>query len=113
MGGQLALFAGTRNRRIGAVVDCYGIHPNVKLELAGLVAPVLGIFAERDGFVPPAAAKQLEAELRAAGKRADFTILPGVDHAFLNDTRPDVYDAAAAERAWGMIVSFLRAELAA
>jgi carboxymethylenebutenolidase len=62
--------------------------------------------------VPPAAAQALEAELRAAGKRADFTVFPGVDHAFLNDTRPDVYDAAAAERAWDLIVSFLRAELA-
>jgi carboxymethylenebutenolidase len=112
MGGQLALLAGTRSPRIGAVVDCYGIHPNVKLDLAGLAAPVLGIFAERDAFVPPAAARKLEAELRTAGKRADFTIFPGVDHAFLNDTRADVYDAAAAERAWGMIVSFLRAELA-
>jgi carboxymethylenebutenolidase len=113
MGGQLALLAGTRNRRIGAVVDCYGIHPNVKLELAGLAAPVLGIFAERDAFVPPAAARALEAELRAAGKRAEFNVFPGVDHAFLNDTRADVYDAAAAERAWGLIVSFLRAELVA
>ena len=113
MGGQLALFAGTRNRRIGAVVDCYGIHPNVKLDLANLEAPVLGIFAERDTFVPPAAVKALEAELGKAGKRADFTIFPGVDHAFLNDTRPDVYDAAAAERAWDRMLSFLRAELAA
>jgi carboxymethylenebutenolidase len=113
MGGQLALFAATKNRRIGAVVDCYGIHPNVALELAGLVAPVMGIFAERDAFVPPAAARKLEAELRAAGKRTDFTIFPGVDHAFLNDTRADVYDAAAAERAWGMMVAFLRAELVA
>jgi carboxymethylenebutenolidase len=113
MGGQLALFAGTRNRRIGAVVDCYGIHPNVKLELENLAAPVLGIFAERDEFVPPEAARKLEAELRSAGKRCSFTLFPGVGHAFLNDSRPDAYDAAAAERAWGMLVSFLRAELVA
>jgi carboxymethylenebutenolidase len=113
MGGQLALFAGTRNRRIGAVVDCYGIHPNVKLDLAGLVAPVLGIFAERDEFVPPDAARKLESELRAAGKRCSFTLFPGVGHAFLNDSRPDAYDAASAERAWGMLVAFLRAELTA
>jgi carboxymethylenebutenolidase len=113
MGGQLALFAGTRNRRIGAVVDCYGIHPNVKLALADLAAPVLGIFAEQDAFVPPEAARKLETDLRAAGKRCSFTIFPGVGHAFLNDSRPDVYDAAAAERAWGMLVSFLRAELVA
>jgi carboxymethylenebutenolidase len=113
MGGQLALLTGTKNRRIGAVVDCYGIHPSVTLELGGLAAPVLGIFAEHDTFVPPEAVRKLEAELRAAGQRCHFTIFPGVGHAFLNDSRPDVYDAPAAERAWGMIVSFLRAELAA
>jgi carboxymethylenebutenolidase len=111
MGGQLALFAATRNPAIGAVVDCYGIHPNVKLELANLKAAVLGIFAERDGFVPPEAAKKLEAELRAAGVRARFEIYPGVDHAFLNDARPDVYDAGTAARAWAEIGNFLRAEL--
>jgi len=113
MGGQLALLAGTRNRRIGAVVDCYGIHPNVTLDWKGLAAPVLGIFAEQDSFVPPEAVRKLEADLRAAGKRCHVTSFPGVGHAFLNDSRPDVYAAAPAERAWGMIVSFLRAELVA
>ena len=111
MGGQLALFAATRNAKIGAVVDCYGVHPNVKLDLAGLEAAVLGVFAERDGFVPAETVRKLEADLRAAGKRVHCTIYPGVDHAFLNDTRPDVYDANAAARAWAEIVAFLRAEL--
>jgi carboxymethylenebutenolidase len=112
MGGQLALFAATRNARIGAVVDFYGIHPNVTLDLSGLEAPVLGVFAERDGFVPPEAARKLEAELRGAGKRARFEIYPGVDHAFFNDSRPDVYDAEAAARALAETLAFLRAELA-
>jgi dienelactone hydrolase len=35
-----------------------------------------------------------------------------VDHAFLNDTRPDVYEAATAARAWAEAAGFLRAELA-
>ena len=112
MGGQLALFAATRNRRIGAVVDFYGIHPNVTLDLSGLEAPVLGIFAERDAFVPPEAARKLEADLGSAGKRASFEIVPGVDHAFMNDRRADVYDARAAARAWADVLAFLRAELA-
>jgi len=111
MGGQLALYAATRNPRVGAVVDCYGVHPNVTLDLSGLVAPVMGIFAENDSFVPPEVARKLESELRAAGKRTDFTIFPGVDHAFMNDTRPDVYDAESADRAWGQMLAFLRAEL--
>ena len=112
MGGQLALFAATRSARIGAVVDFYGIHPNVSLDLSGLSAAVLGVFAERDEFVPPDAARKLEAELRGAGKRARFEIYPGVDHAFFNDSRPDVYDARAAARAWSETLAFLRAELA-
>jgi carboxymethylenebutenolidase len=111
MGGQLALFAATRNPAIGAVVDFYGVHPNVKLDLAGLQAAVLGIFAERDSFVPPEVARKLEADLHAAGKRAVCEVYPGVDHAFFNDTRPDVYDATAAARAWSDTLAFLRAEL--
>jgi carboxymethylenebutenolidase len=111
MGGQLALFAATRNPRIGAVVDFYGIHPKVALDLSRIQAAVLGIFAERDSFVPPEAARKLESDLRAAGVRAECTVYPGVDHAFMNDSRPDVYHAETAARAWARMLSFLRAEL--
>ena len=112
MGGQLALYAATRIPRIAAVVDFYGVHPNVTLDLSELQAAVLGIFAERDTFVPPEAARKLEAELRGADKRVTVTIYPGVDHAFMNDTRPDVFDAEAAARAWAQTLAFLRGELA-
>jgi carboxymethylenebutenolidase len=111
MGGQLALFAATRNRRIGAVGDFYGIHPNVSLDPSGLEAAVLGIFAERDSYVAPDTVRKLESDLTAAGKRVHFSIYPGVDHAFFNDTRPDAYDAVAAARAWSELLAFLRAEL--
>jgi carboxymethylenebutenolidase len=113
MGGQLALYAAALSPRIAAVVDCYGVHPNVRVDYASLRAEVMGVFAERDAFVPPATVHQLEADLRAAGVHTDFTIYPGVDHAFLNDTRPDVYDAATALRAWSRILAFLRAALSA
>jgi len=112
MGGQLALYAASLSPRISAVVDCYGVHPNVRVDYAKIRAAVMGVFAERDAFVPPESAHQLEADLRAAGVRTDFTVFAGVDHAFLNDSRPDVYDAATAQRAWGRILSFLRAGLA-
>ncbi|MCP5055517.1 MAG: dienelactone hydrolase family protein [bacterium] len=111
MGGQLALDAATRNDRIGAVVDCYGIHPNVQLDLSGLKAPVLGIFAEHDEFVPMESARKLEADLAAAGKRADFTIFSGAGHAFMNDSRPDVHDAELTAKAWSQVLAFFRAEI--
>jgi carboxymethylenebutenolidase len=111
MGGQLALHAATRKPRIGAVVDCYGIHPNVQLDLSQMQAAVLGVFAENDDFVPHEAVRKLDEDLSAAGVRAHLETYIGVDHAFLNDSRPDVYDAATARAAWNDILAFLRAEL--
>jgi len=36
---------------------------------------------------------------------------PGVDHAFFNDTRPEVYDATTAGTCWQQTVGFLRSVL--
>ena len=71
MGGQLALFAGCTNPSIGAVVDFYGIHPNVKPDYSKLSGPVLGLFAEKDAFVSPEVARGVEAAIKKAGKSAE------------------------------------------
>jgi carboxymethylenebutenolidase len=111
MGGQLALAAACANPAIGALVDCYGIHPEVHPDLRALRAPVFGIFAENDAFVPPQVAQKLESDLRDAGARVHIKVYVGVQHAFMNDSRPDVYDAPAAAEAWNDLLAFLRAEL--
>ena len=111
MGGQLSLFAACANASVGACVDFYGIHPNVSPDLGSLQAPVLGFFAERDGFVTPEAARKLEADLRAAGKAVEITIFEGADHAFFNDSRPDVYHAAYADECWSRMTAFYRRHL--
>ncbi len=108
MGGQLSLYAACENPAVGACVVFYGIHPNVKPNLSALQAPVLGFFAERDAFVPPAAARQLERDLRGAGKSADITVFDGADHAFFNDTRSEVHDAARAAECWSRMLAFYR-----
>ncbi len=53
MGGALSLYAATKNPHVGACVVFYGIHPNVKPDLPNLQSPVLGLYAERDGFATP------------------------------------------------------------
>src|SRR5262245_58038830 len=111
MGGQLSLATACTDARVGACADFYGVHPNAKLDLASLRAPVLGIFAENDGFVTPTVAQKLEADLKAAGKQTDFHIFPGVDHAFFNDSRPDVYNPAAASQAWQRTLQFFQGNL--
>ena len=111
MGGQLSLYAACANPKVGACVDFYGIHPNVRPDLASLEAPVLGFFAEQDDFVTPDAARQLEADLAAAGKDVEITIFEGADHAFFNDTRHEVYHATYAEQCWSRMGSFFNQHL--
>jgi carboxymethylenebutenolidase len=104
MGGQLALFAASKNRRVGACVDFYGIHPSVKPDFSQISAPVLGLFAEKDDFVTPEVVSELEAQLKAAGVSVDFHTYLGTDHAFFNDDRSEVYDAEAANDAWNRVM---------
>jgi carboxymethylenebutenolidase len=111
MGGQLALFAGCLDRNIGAVVDFYGIHPNVHPDYARLSGPVLGLFAEKDGFVTPETARGVEAAIKKAGKAVEIHIYPGVDHAFFNDENTTAYNKPAADDAWRRTLAHFRTNL--
>ncbi|MBX3119294.1 MAG: dienelactone hydrolase family protein [Fimbriimonadaceae bacterium] len=107
MGGQLSLYAATVNSKIGACVDFYGIHPNVHPQLENLNCPMLGIFAENDAYSSPEVVSNLSAKLNELGKPHEFVTYPGTQHAFFNDDRPEVYDAAASADAWNRTVKFL------
>jgi len=111
MGGQLALFAATLNPSIGAAVNFYGIHPNVKPDYTKLSGPVLGLFAEKDGFVTPDTARQVDADIKKAGKSSEIHIYPNVDHAFFNDENKAAYNKAAADDAWRRTLAFFRTHL--
>jgi carboxymethylenebutenolidase len=111
MGGQLALFAATLNPSIGATVNFYGIHPNVKPDYTKLAGPVLGLYAEKDGFVTPQVAKDVDRAIKDAGKSSEIHIYPGVDHAFFNDENAGAYDKTAAEDAWRRTLAFFRQHL--
>jgi carboxymethylenebutenolidase len=112
LGGQLSLYAAcVHPDAVGACVNFYGIHPNVNPDVAKLQAPVLGFFAEKDVYVNAKVVKELSDRLKQAGRPHEFKTYPGVNHAFFNDTRPEVYDAAAAEDAWKRMTTFFRANL--
>ena len=112
MGGALSLFAASKNPEVGACVVFYGGHPKVQPDLAALDAPVLGIWGGKDGVVNPGVVNELDRRLTELGKRHEFHTYPDADHAFFNDTRPEVYDAAASKDAWEKTLVFLRRELA-
>lgn len=107
MGGQVALYAGQEYpEEIGAVVDFYGVHPNVPIDPAKVKVPVQLHFAKRDTNVPEKTARELAERLTKSGAEADSHFYDA-DHAFFNDTRPEVYDSGAADEAWTRSVAFL------
>ncbi len=112
MGGALSLFAACNsNGDVGACVDFYGGHPMVKYNWDGLTAPVLGIWAEDDGFVN-SNVPGYEAELKKRNHEYEFITYPGTHHAFFNDEHPEPeYNPAAAKAAWGKTLAFYRKHL--
>jgi len=114
MGGGLALVLATqRPDAVKACVAFYGVipWPDAQPDYAQMGADVLAHIAELDGFFGPDAANALEAQLTALGKNTEFHHYRGVDHAFFNDTRPEVYDAAASALAWERTIVFLHDRL--
>ena len=112
LGGALSLLTAAEGG-LGACVDCYGRirlqgAPRQPIDAApGIPCPVLGIYGRRDAGIPVADAEALRAALPAGSELA----LYDAGHAFLNDTRPDVYAADQAALAWPKIVGFLRRNL--
>jgi carboxymethylenebutenolidase len=111
MGGQLALFAATVNPSVGATVNFYGVHPNVKPDYSKLSGPVLGLFAEKDGFVTPQTARDVDAAIKKAGKSSEIHIYPNVDHAFFNDENAGAYHKPSADDAWRRTLAHFRQHL--
>ena len=114
MGGGLALMAAClRPDAIAAAAPFYGgMRPDTVIEWDNLAAAGEGHYAATDrGTAAPEAVKELEATLRAKGKNATFHVYPGTQHAFFNDTRPEVYDAAVSKTAWDRTLALFRTNL--
>ncbi|HLK44847.1 MAG TPA: dienelactone hydrolase family protein [Acidimicrobiales bacterium] len=100
MGGGLTLKVGAdRPDAVGAVVDCYGLYAwdEGAPDFAAL-GPVQVHCAARDEWVTPEKAAALVSEITSARESAEVELFvyEGADHAFANEERPEVYDAAAA-----------------
>lgn len=114
MGGGLALVVACN--RPDAVASCapfYGLIPweSAQPDWSTLAAKVEGHYASDDHFFTPAAAEALQATLRDLGKDATLHVYPDVDHAFFNDTRPEVYAPEASATAWARVLELFRTTL--
>jgi carboxymethylenebutenolidase len=114
MGGGLALVvASKRPDKVKAVVPWYGLFPwpGSEPDWSTLDASVLGHYAENDGFFTPELAEELKRRMQSAGVDVQLHIVPGAEHAFFNDTRPEVHDPTASAECWQETLQFFRERL--
>jgi len=102
MGGIYALRAACELTEFSAAAPFYGDIPEEDV-LKKLTVPTLFIAGKRDAWINPAKVNQLI----EAARKYDLPIEVvsyDADHAFFNDTRPEVYDAEAATDAWRRVL---------
>lgn len=109
MGGAMTLALASTGQ-LDAAVPFYGF-PQQEPDWSNLRGPVQMHFAEHDDYFSPKAAAELAEKLKAAGKDAELFVYEGTEHAFFNDTRPDVHNAAASKQAWDRALPFLKSHL--
>ena len=111
MGGALTIAAAVHVPNLSAGVCFYGIPPREFADPANIRVPFQGHFANMDDWCTPAAVDALEAAMRARGATPELHRYDA-DHAFFNERRGEVYDAACAGLAWDRSVAFLAKHLA-
>lgn len=135
--GAHGILVSARNPAVKAVTVYYGAYDarrakgtqlgpaaRTPFEVAAQVgAPVLMLHGDKDNEAPVEIARDMDAALKAAGKKSELVIYPGAYHRFergptdrmKGDTNREGfvyrYDDAAAKDAWRRTVAFLRANL--
>jgi len=105
MGASWAIWlSAERADAVAAVVAFYGTG-SVPFEETR--ASFLGHFAEIDEYEPLDAVRELEEQIRGAGRDVTFHVYPGTKHWFFESDVPEAFDPAAAEIAWTRTVEFL------
>jgi carboxymethylenebutenolidase len=109
MGGTFALRAACELEGISAAAPFYGDIPSDEI-LKKLKTPTIFISGTKDQWINT----QKVAALEEAANKYELpleSVKYEADHAFFNNTRPEVYDDAAAKDAWSLVTDFFRDRL--
>lgn len=109
MGGTYALRAACEIEGISAAAPFYGDIPDEEV-LKNLTAPTIFVSGTKDGWINP----EKVATLEAIAEKYELPIESvkyEADHAFFNDTRPEVYDKDAAQDAWAKVIQLFNDSL--
>jgi len=109
MGGTFALRAACELEGFSAAAPFYGDIPGEDI-LSKLRTPTVFISGTRDGWINT----EKVAALEDATERYELPVQSlkyDADHAFFNNTRPEVYNAEAANDAWAKVIGFFNDKL--
>lgn len=109
MGGTYALRSACLLEGISAAAAFYGDIPEENV-LNKLTVPTIFISATKDKWINAEKVAQLE----DAVERYELplqSVKYEADHAFFNDTRPEVYNETAARDAWALVTGFFNDKL--
>jgi carboxymethylenebutenolidase len=110
MGGTFALRAACELDELAAAAPFYGDIPEESV-LKRLKVPTLFIAGKRDAWINAAKVNALKEAARKYDLPVEVVVYDA-DHAFFNDTRPEVYDPQAAADAWRRVLDLFRKHLA-
>ncbi len=111
MGGALTLLAAAGVSGLKAAVCFYGIPPAEAADLSQIRIPVLAHFAQIDDWCTPELVDSLEETFQKGSVNYELHRYEA-QHAFMNESRSEVYAPAAAETAWQRTTDFLAKHLA-
>ena len=109
MGGSFALRAACEIDTLAASAPFYGDIPDEKT-LSQLKVPTLFIAGARDNWITPEKVNELK-EAAHKYKLPVEVVSYDADHAFFNNTRPEVYNPDAARDAWQRVLNLFNERL--
>jgi carboxymethylenebutenolidase len=109
MGGTFALRAACELEGIRAAAPFYGDIPDEEV-LQNLTAPTIFISGTKDAWISPEKVSGLEEAAEKYNLPLE-SVKYEADHAFFNNTRPEVYDETAAQDAWAKVIQHFKENL--
>lgn len=107
MGGAVTFAAACNVPKLAAAVSFYGVPDKKLADYKKVAAPILAHVANRDDWVKLEPVQAIQKEVQAAGQSMEICTYDA-DHAFFNDTRPEVYSKENAAKAWERTIAFLK-----
>jgi carboxymethylenebutenolidase len=109
MGGTFALLAACELEGLSAAAPFYGDIPD-EATLLKLKTPTIFVSGTKDAWINA----DKVAALEDAAERFELpvhSVKYEADHAFFNNTRPEVFNPTAASDAWAMVIGFFKDKL--